>query len=118
MALKRIVAQFGLGADLRGEDYTKAAVRGLRDTLWHNALNAAKAFGFPKDKMIVEVPVGVACPDKVDTEEVAAVLPYGTARATVVEGGLDIPKDDGFGKTISANVAAIVYFNMEEVTAK
>ncbi|OIQ70711.1 2,3-diketo-L-gulonate-binding periplasmic protein YiaO precursor [mine drainage metagenome] len=43
MALKRMVLEIGMGTDIRGADPTKAAVRALRDALWHNSLNVAKA---------------------------------------------------------------------------
>jgi uncharacterized protein (TIGR02058 family) len=36
MALKRMVLEIGMGTDIRGADPTKAAVRALRDALWHN----------------------------------------------------------------------------------
>ena len=39
MALRRMVLQIGMGTDIRGADYTKAAVRALRDALWHNSLS-------------------------------------------------------------------------------
>ena len=45
MALKRMVLQIGMGTDIRGADYTKAAVRALRDALWHNSLSVANALG-------------------------------------------------------------------------
>ena len=35
------VLEIGMGTDIRGADYTKAAVRALRDALWHNSLNVA-----------------------------------------------------------------------------
>jgi len=114
MALKRMAVEFGMGTDLRGEDYTKAAVRALRDALWHNSLTIADALGFPKEAMIVEVMIGVARPDAVDKAQVAAVLPYGSAKVSVVEGGLDVLKDDGVGRTVMANAAAIVYFDIAE----
>ena len=47
MALKRMVLQIGMGTDIRGADYTKAAVRALRDALWHNSLSVADAVGLP-----------------------------------------------------------------------
>ena len=31
MALKRVALEIGMGTDIRGRDYTKAAVRALRD---------------------------------------------------------------------------------------
>jgi uncharacterized protein (TIGR02058 family) len=37
MALQRMVLQIGMGTDIRGADSTKAAVRALRDALWHNS---------------------------------------------------------------------------------
>ena len=33
MAWKRVVTEMGMGTDIRGGDYTKAAVRALRDAL-------------------------------------------------------------------------------------
>src|SRR5216683_6496043 len=78
MALKRMVLQIGMGTDIRGADYTKAAVRALRDALWHNGLSVADAVGLPVDAMQVEVTIGVPRPDRVDKEVVLAVLPHGT----------------------------------------
>ena len=43
MAMKRMVVEMGMGTDIRGTDHTKAAVRALRDALWHNSLNVAAA---------------------------------------------------------------------------
>lgn len=103
-----------MGTDLRGEDYTKAAVRAVRDALWHNSLTVAKALGYPPEAMVVELNIAVAKPSKVDTEAVAAVLPYGSATVKVVEGGLDIAKSDGDGFTVVANAAAVVYLDMDE----
>ena len=57
MAKKRLVTQFGMGTSIRSRDYTEAAARGIRDALWHNSLNVAEAFGFPKESMIgLDVP--------------------------------------------------------------
>ena len=55
MAYKRMVVEMGMGTDLQGGDYTKAAVRALRDALWHNSLTVAPAFGLPREAMKVEV---------------------------------------------------------------
>jgi uncharacterized protein (TIGR02058 family) len=108
MALKRMVLQIGMGTDIRGADYTKAAVRALRDALWHNGLSIANALGFPVDAMQVEVTIGVPRPNRVDKEAVLAVLPHGTGTVRVVEGGLEIPNDAGTGSTLIANAAAVV----------
>ena len=117
MARKRLVMEVGMGTDLHGQDYTKAAVRGLRDALWHNSLTIAPALGYSRDSMQVDVEVGVARPELVDVNEVASVLPYGVASVSVVEGGLDIAKDDGSDITVIANVAAIVYLDIERSVA-
>jgi uncharacterized protein (TIGR02058 family) len=108
MALKRMVLQIGMGTDIRGADYTKAAVRALRDALWHNALSVADAVGLPVDSMQVEVTIGVPRPDQVDKAAVLAVLPHGTGTVRVVEGGLEIPNDAGTNTTVMANAAVVV----------
>jgi uncharacterized protein (TIGR02058 family) len=112
MALKRMVLQIGMGTDIRGADDTKAAVRALRDALWHNGLSIANALGLPVDAMQVEVTIGVPRPDRVDKEAVLAVLPHGTGTVRVVEGGLEIPNDAGTGSTLIANAAAVVRLDL------
>ena len=108
MALKRVMVEIGMGTDIRGTDYTKAAVRALRDALWHNSLPIAAALGKPTDSMVVDVHIGVPKPDLVDKNAVLAVLPHGTGTVTVVEGGLEIANEAGTGSTVIANAAAIV----------
>ena len=106
--MKRMVLEIGMGTDIRGTDYTKAAVRALRDALWHNSLTITHALGVDVDSMRVEVRIGVPKPDQVDHEAVLAVLPHGTGTVTVVEGGLEIPNEAGTGSTVMAHAAAIV----------
>jgi len=113
MALKRMIVELGMGTDLRGSDYTKAAVRALKDALWHNSLSIAAALGKAPEDMHVRVLVGVPKPALVDRTAVAAVLPYGTREVDVVEGGLEIMNDEGTNLTVIANVAAVVYLNVE-----
>jgi uncharacterized protein (TIGR02058 family) len=114
MALKRMVLQIGMGTDIRGADYTKAAVRALRDALWHNSLSVANALGQATDAMQVEVTIGVPRPDLVNKDEVLAVLPHGTGTVRVVEGGLEVTNDEGTNKTVVANAAAIVRLDIPE----
>lgn len=109
-----MVVEFGMGTDLQGSDYTKASVRALKDALWHNSLTVAPAFGVERDRMIVEVTVAVAEPDKVDADVVQQVLPYGSSSVRVVSGGLDLPSADGSSKTVVANAAAVVYLDLDE----
>jgi uncharacterized protein (TIGR02058 family) len=118
MALKRMVLQIGMGTDIRGRDYTKAAVRALRDALWHNSLSVANALGQHVDAMRVEVTIGVPRPELVDKEAVLAVLPHGSGTVAVVEGGLEIANDEGTNATIVANAAAVVRLDLPEGLAE
>ena len=113
MAKKRVALEIGMGTSLRQQDYTQAGIRALSDALWHNSLTMADAFGFPRDAMIVDIEIAVQKPEAVDKDEVKAVLPYGQGSVTVVAGGLDVPKPDGTGKTIIANAAVLVSFDMK-----
>lgn len=108
MAMKRMVLEIGMGTDIRGADYTKAAQRALRDALWHNSLSVADAVGLHVDSMQVEVIIGVPRPDLVDKAAVLEILPHGTGTVKVVEGGLEIRNDAGTGSTVIANAAAVV----------
>ncbi len=112
MAMKRMVVEFGMGTDIRGADSTKAAVRALRDALWHNSLSVAAVIGLPADAMLVEVVIGVPKPEQIDKAQVLAVLPHGAGSVKVVEGGLEVANDDGSASTIMANAAAIVYLDI------
>ena len=112
MALKRMVLQIGMGTDIRGADYTKAAVRALRDALWHNGLSITDAVGLAVDAMQVEVIIGVPRPDKVDRQAVLAVLPHGTGTVRVIEGGLEVANDAGTNSTVIANAAAVVRLDL------
>jgi len=108
MTMKRMAIEIGMGTDIRGADYTKAAVRALRDALWHNSLTVATAIGKSTDSMQVEVLIGVPKPERVDKAEVLKILPHGTGTVTVYEGGLEIMNDEGTSSTVIAQAAAIV----------
>ena len=108
MAWRRMVLEIGMGTDIRGRDYTKAAVRALRDALWHNSLTVAGALGMAGDAMQVAVTIGVPVPDQVDRAAVLAVLPHGSGTVTVVEGGLEIANEAGTDATVIAQAAAVV----------
>lgn len=113
MALKRVVTQFGMGTSIRSRNYTEAAARAIRDALWHNSLNVADAFGFPREAMLIQVEIGVQRPEEVDTAALLNIFPYGQPSVTVVKGGLDIPRREKEGWSVIANAAVIVSFDME-----
>jgi len=107
-----MVMEIGMGTDIRGGDHTKAALRALRDALWHNSLSVADAFGQPVDSMVVEVKIGVPKPDEVDREAVLAILPHGSGTVEVVKGGLEVANERGTDVTIIANAAATVRLDL------
>ncbi len=113
MPKHRVLTEFGMGTSLRRQDYTEAARRGLQDALWHNSINMAELYGFPKEAMLIDVDVGVQQPDAVDTESLKTIFPYGQPTISVHHGGLDIPRTDGGKPTVIANVAINVSFKME-----
>ena len=113
MAKTRVMIEFGMGTSLRRMDYTEAASRAIRDALWHNSVNVAELFGFPKSAMIIDVEIGVQDPDAVDRAALAAIFPYGSPQISVVEGGLNVPKPDASGATVIANAAIAISFDME-----
>lgn len=115
MAKTRVLVEFGMGTSLRREDYTEAAKRAVKDALWHNSVNMAELFDFPKEAMIIDAEIGVAAPDQVDIEAIKAIFPYGQPSVTVKQGGLDVAKPQGGGSTVIANAAIIVSFDMEAV---
>ena len=110
----RLLTEFGMGTSLRRGDYTQAAKRAVQDALWHNSINLAELFDFPKDAMQITVEIAVQKPDEFDVKAVAEVFPYGKTTFKVHKGGLDVARPEGTGNpTIMANVALSVAFDME-----
>ena len=114
MPKHRVLTEFGMGTSLRRQDYTQAARRAVQDALWHNSINMAELFGFPKEAMIIDVEIACQQPDAVDTAALLDIFPYGQPRVTVHHGGLDIPRPDG-NPTVIVNAAINVSFNMERI---
>ncbi|MFT7648889.1 MAG: hypothetical protein ACI8Y4_003644 [Candidatus Poriferisodalaceae bacterium] len=110
MALVRWITEMGMGVDVHGHDYTKAGRRAVSDALRHSSLNFFTAAGKTRDDMNVEVIIGVAEPDAVDLNAIAAEVPYGTVTVRAVAGGLDVPAQDGPDGIVIANAAILVSF--------
>ncbi len=100
----------GMGVDVHGSDYTKAAKRAVSDALRHSSLNFFRAAGKSRDDMMVEVVIAVARPDQIDLDAIAAEVPYGTVTVRSVAGGLDIPAEHGPDGIVIANAAILVSF--------
>mgnify|MGYP005642196259 CR=1 FL=1 len=105
----RFIIEMGMGNDLHGQDYTKAAARGIQDAMRHSTLPLFDALGIDPGDMRVEVTVGVQKPDQVDCAALAETLPRGRARVQAVLGGLDITNPDTNEVTVVAQVAIEAY---------
>src|SRR5207248_3260568 len=114
MAWKRMVLQIGMGTDIRGADYTKAAVRALQDAIHHSSLSLIRTFGLDSRKMQVEVTIGVQKPERVDAAAVRATLPHGEVTVTVVKGGLDVPDDTSGDVAVIASAAVAVRMDLPQ----
>lgn len=110
MAVKRYVTEMGMGVDIRGGDYTKAARRAVSDAIRHSMLSLFPHIGKSPDAMQIVVKIGVADPDKVDKDAVAAELPYGSVTVEAERGGLNVQNEDGEGFMVIANAAVLVGF--------
>lgn len=107
--MKRIIIEMGMGNDLHGMDYQKAAARAIQDALRHSTLPLFDALNIPHTDMRVQVTVGVQDPDKIDCAALAATLPRGHATVTAVKGGLN-PHNPDTGQTTVIATAAVEAF--------
>lgn len=112
MAKTQFAVEMGMGTDLRGADYTKAARRAVHDALHRNYLTVADAFGFERAQMIVDIRIGVGQPDRVDLEAVKLEAPYGHVSAEAVLGGADLEMNGN--AVIVANAIVTVSFDVEK----
>jgi uncharacterized protein (TIGR02058 family) len=95
MALVRWITEMGMGVDVHGLDYTKAAKRAVSDALRHSSLNFFRAADKTVHDMHVEVRIGAADPSALDLDAIAAEVPYGTVTVVGVQGGLDVEAPEG-----------------------
>jgi uncharacterized protein (TIGR02058 family) len=90
MSKTQFAVEMGLGTDLKGQDYTKAACRAVHDAIHRNFLTIGAAFDLPLENMLVDIRVGVSQPNQVDLEQVKAEAPVGIVTAEAVKGGLEV----------------------------
>jgi uncharacterized protein (TIGR02058 family) len=90
MGTNRFIVEIGTGADLHGEDVTKAACRAVRDAISRSCLCGLAEIMEIKDFSTVHVDILVASPrpDDVDLEQVKAIAPIGQKSACAVAGGM------------------------------
>jgi uncharacterized protein (TIGR02058 family) len=112
MPTKRVILEMGMGNDLHGGDYTKAALRAVQDAIHHSSLSMMRSLGVDSKTMLVDVTIGVQQPGKVDAEKVKASLPHGKVSVKVVKGGLDVPDDTGKDTAVIASAAVEVRLDL------
>ena len=110
--MKRIILEMGMGNDLYGEDYTKAACRAVEDAIRHSSLILFRSLGFDHADMQVKVTIGVQQPALVDTAVVAQKLPRGKAEVTAVTGGLNVIDADNNTCSVVATAAVEAYLDI------
>ena len=105
--MHRVIIEMGMGNDLHGMDYTKAAARAIEDALRHSSLPLFAVTGMSHGDMRVQVTIGVQEPDKLDLDALVAKLPRGKAEVRAVLGGLNVPAG---GETIVIAQASVEAF--------
>lgn len=107
MTAKRVILELGSGNDLHGGDYTKAALRAVEDALHHSSLALFRSLRLDPARMEVEATIGVARPERVDSEKIKRAFPYGKVSLTLVKGGLDVPREGGEDAIIASAAIAV-----------
>ncbi len=123
MKTKRFIVEIGSGADLHGENVTKAACRAVKDAISRSCLCGLVEILGIDDLQAMQVDIQVACPKpgEVDLEQVKAIVPIGQKTARAVEGGMNAkglcvpdfaPNCD---RIVVANAAVTVSIQIEEL---
>ena len=109
MTDQRFIIEMGMGNDLHGMDYQKAATRAIEDAFRHSTLPIFETTGIDHSQMRVQVTVGVQQPEQLDTKALATLLPRGRATVSAVFGGQNVTHPDS-GETLVIATAAIEAF--------
>ena len=87
---KVMFIELGMGADLHGQNITKAALRAIRNAIGHNSMPGMRSL-VADDPARMKVNVRLAVPidrEKLDLGQLREALPYGEVTFEVVEGGM------------------------------
>ena len=115
---QRVIIEMGMGNDLHGRDYTKAAARAIEDAIRHSSIPLFGALGVDHSAMQVNVTVGVQEPGQVDTDALVKGLPRGNVEVKATQGGLDITNPDTGEVTVIASAAVEAFLDPATVRAK
>lgn len=110
MALKRYLTEMGMGVDVHGGDYTKAAKRAVSDAIRHSSINFFPHIDHSRDDMQLIVKIGAQNPESIDKLAVAAEFPYGNVSVEPELGGLDVLAENGVDLMVVVNAVVLVCF--------
>jgi uncharacterized protein (TIGR02058 family) len=114
MTERRVIIEMGMGNDLHGMDYQKAAARAIEDAIRHSTLPIFETTGLEHGQMRVQVTVGVQDPERLDTTALAQGLPRGRAEVRAVKGGQNVTNPET-GDTLVIATAAVEAFLPEQI---
>lgn len=114
MTDQRFIIEMGIGADLHGGDYTKAAIRAVEDAMRKSSIPLFGSLGISHEEMRVLVTIGIQEPDRLDLDAVAKIMPRGKAEVRAVTGGLNPTGSDMIVAT--ASVEAFLPYQGERFT--
>ncbi|MFD1157077.1 Lin0512 family protein [Roseovarius aestuarii] len=109
MSDQRFIIEMGIGNDLHGMDYQKAARRAIEDAFRHSTLPIFQTTRLEHTEMRVQVTIGVQEPNQLDTGALADMLPRGRAAVLAVKGGQNVTNPET-GETLVIATAAIEAF--------
>lgn len=109
MNKRRFILEMGMGNDLHGMDYQKAAGRAIESAMRRSTIPMFETTGLRHEDMEVRVTIGVQSPEKIDTEALAQLMPRGRPEIRAVFGGQNVPNEET-GETIVIATAAIEAF--------
>jgi uncharacterized protein (TIGR02058 family) len=109
MTDQRFILEMGMGNDLHGMDYQKAATRAIESAFRRSTIPMFETTTLEHVQMRVQVTVGVQEPDELDTNALAAMMPRGRASVTAVKGGQNLHNPQT-GETIVVATAAVEAF--------
>jgi len=89
MTHQRFIIEMGMGNDLHGRDYTKAARRAVENALHGASLGMLGKFPDLKRDLKVKATIGVQDPSSVDAEALIPLFPVGEVSISVQHGGLN-----------------------------
>ena len=110
MTDRRFILEMGMGNDLHGMDYQKAATRAIESALRRSTLPIFEATGIHHTQMRVAVTVGVQDPEALDCAALAKGLPRGQATVTAVKGGQNVTNSETGETLVIATVAVEAFF--------